>query len=222
MIVLPSAPTARLTEPRYQGLELGSGSGEVTRAMRDLGWSMTSVDCDIIHDADIIRKWEDLDPGEWLDVEFIWWSPDCSVYSTMSFPHGHFKNGIPQTDAAIAAEKSNLAALAFIEAVNPRWLIIENPRALMRTRWWIKEFDRNTVSYCQYGFDRMKPTDLFGRFPSKWMPKLCKNGDPCHTPAPRGSRTGTQGRNRQEIAKVPYALAYEIGEAIRDDWGWIP
>jgi hypothetical protein len=50
--------------------------------------------------------------------------------------------------------------------------------------------------------------------PKGWQPKsLCFNGNKkCHhEPAPRGSKTGTQGlKNNYERSKVPYNLCYEI------------
>ena len=59
----------------------------------------------------------------------------------------------------------------------------------------------------------MKPTDLFGNVPWLFIPKLCKNGDPCHTPAPRGSTTGTQGMSKTEAGKIPFELSFRIREA---------
>ena len=44
---------------------------------------------------------------------------------------------------------------------------------------------------------------------------MCKNGQPCHEAAPRGSRTGTQGlKNNYERSKIPYLLTREIIETI--------
>ena len=76
---------------------------------------------------------------------------------------------------------------------------------------------RHTVTYCQYEMDkepnerRMKPTDIWTNN-AKWVPQpMCKNGDPCHISAPRGSRTGTQGlKNNYERSKIPYDLCKEI------------
>ena len=36
---------------------------------------------------------------------------------------------------------------------------IENPRA--RMRWFMEDYPRYTVCYCKYGFNRMKPTDIW-------------------------------------------------------------
>lgn len=52
---------------------------------------------------------------------------------------------------------------------------------------------RYTVTYCQYGDTRMKPTDIWTNHPNPNFKPPCKNGDSCHVPAPRGAVTGTQG-----------------------------
>ena len=207
-----------------KGIELEAGSQAVSQAWRWLGIEMTTIDHDPTTNPDICCDWADLDPGDYQDVEIVWFSPDCRVYSVMSFPQGHFKDGVAVSEAAIQAEASNIAALAFIEAIQPSYWVMENPRALMRKRPWVQELDRFTVSYCQYRPGSMKPTDLFGVLPQSWEPKMCKNGDPCHTPAPRGSRTGTQGnQTAQERAIVPFGLAADIARcAIRDlHGGWV-
>ena len=56
----------------------------------------------------------------------------------------------------------------------------------------------------------MKPTDIWTNL--DWKPKaMCKNGQPCHEAAPRGSKTGTQGlKNNYERSKIPYFLSREI------------
>lgn len=64
---------------------------------------------------------------------------------------------------------------------------------------------------CQYGDARMKPTDLWCNHPNPKFKPPCKNGDPCHVSAPRGSRTGTQGlKNAIERARIPQELCKHI------------
>jgi hypothetical protein len=101
-----------------------------------------------------------------------------------------------------------------IKERNPRlgW-VMENPRALMRKMDFVQDLDRATVSYCQYGDSRMKPTDLFGEIPWLFEPKLCKNGDRCHVAAPRGSTTGTQGMSKTDAGRIPFELSFRIREA---------
>ena len=61
----------------------------------------------------------------------------------------------------------------------------------------------------------MKPTDVFSN-DFEWIPRgMCHNGnrDCHHEPAPRGSRTGTQGlKGNYERSKIPQELCYEILE----------
>ncbi len=81
-------------------------------------------------------------------------------------------------------------------------------------------FRRFTVSYCQYGDFRMKPTDIWTNF-IQWNPRpMCRNGATCHESAPRGSRTGTQGmRNKVVRAEIPLALFNEIFKQISEFGG---
>ena len=85
----------------------------------------------------------------------------------------------------------------------------------MRKLNLINPYELHTVTYCQYGDNRMKPTDIWTNV--NWKPKpMCKNGDSCHEAAPRGSQTGTQGlKNDYEKSKVPYELCQELIERIK-------
>ena len=58
---------------------------------------------------------------------------------------------------------------------------------------FMRGLPRYTVTYCQYGDTRMKPTDIWTNHPNPNFKPACKNGDKCHVSAPRGSATGTQG-----------------------------
>jgi len=81
--------------------------------------------------------------------------------------------------------------------------------------WEDMKHRRETVTYCQYGDSRMKPTDIWTN-DMGWTPRpMCKNGDSCHTPAPRGSQTGTQGlKGNHERSKIPPQLCEEIIKSI--------
>lgn len=70
---------------------------------------------------------------------------------------------------------------------------------------------RYTVTYCKYGDTRMKPTDIWTNHPNPDFIPPCKNGDPCHEPAPRGSQTGTQGlKNAMLKSIIPQKLCEHI------------
>lgn len=72
---------------------------------------------------------------------------------------------------------------------------------------------RYTVTYCQYGDTRMKPTDIWTNHPNPKFKPPCNNGDPCHVSAPRGSVMGTQGLTGSKLrAVIPKELCEHIVE----------
>jgi hypothetical protein len=102
------------------------------------------------------------------------------------------------------------------EQLKPTYgFLIENPRGMLRKLPPVQGLEQRTVTYCQYGDDRQKPTDIWGTV-ENWTPRpICKPGSDCHVAAPRGSRTGTQGLgNAKDRSMIPYGLGAEIREAI--------
>lgn len=57
---------------------------------------------------------------------------------------------------------------------------------------FMQNLPRYTVTYCQYGDFRQKPTDIWTNHPNPKFKPPCRNGAPCHERAPRGSKAGTQ------------------------------
>ena len=78
----------------------------------------------------------------------------------------------------------------------------------MRKMDFMHGLSRYTLTYCQYGDTRMKPTDIWTNHPNPRFKPPCKNGDPCHTSAPRGAKTGTQGL--VERSRIPRELCEHI------------
>lgn len=101
--------------------------------------------------------------------------------------------------------------LKLIEELQPKYYFIENPRGGMRKMEWMKGLSRYTVTYCQYGDNRMKPTDIWTNHPDPKFLPMCHNGDSCHVAAPRGSKTGTQGlKGARERSVIPQKLCDHI------------
>jgi hypothetical protein len=142
-------------------------------------------------------------------------SPPCEAFSVASIGH-HWGGGArqyqPKTTHAVLSQKIVEHSVKLVQAIKPPsgWMM-ENPRGVLRKLPCVAGLPRVTVSYCQYGDTRMKPTDLWGEVPH-WNPRpMCKNGDPCHEAAPRGAKTGTQGiHGAAERAVVPWALWDEL------------
>jgi len=203
--------------------DLFAGTGSATKAFEDAGHTVISVELDAgfkatLH-ADVTKlRAQDL-IEKYGQPDFIWASPPCTCFSVAAIGRHWISGGIkpePRTDAAKAAEKTVKATLKLIKALNPTsgWLI-ENPRGMLRKLPVLAKQPRHTVTYCQYGDDRQKPTDIWGVVPN-WVPReMCMPGDKCHESAPRGSTGGTQGRaNAKERSRVPYELGHEIMIAI--------
>ena len=154
--------------------------------------------------------------GGWPDI--IWASPPCTYFSVGSIGHHWHKDHTPKTKNAKHGIKIVEATARLIDYMRTFNLnlkyIIENPRGKLRKLNLLNPYKMKTVTYCQYGDTRMKPTDIWTNV--DWLPKsMCKNGDTCHESAPRGSQTGTQGlKNAYEKSKVPEELCKEILESI--------
>ena len=82
---------------------------------------------------------------------------------------------------------------------------------MLRTLPAMQRLHRVTVSYCQYGDTRQKPTDIWTNA-TWWKPRpMCAPRSRCHVSAPRGSRTGTQGIvGAIDRARIPASLFREI------------
>jgi len=196
-------------------LELFAGSRSVGKIAEQLGMEVFSSD--LIEFEGIHYPISILD----FDVtkvpfkpDIIWASPPCTGFSVAAIGH-HWSGGkgayIPKTETAKLGIELVRKTLEIIEHFQPTFWFMENPRGVLRKLDVVKGLNKQSVTYCQYGDERMKPTDIWTNS-IMWTPKpMCKNGDPCHVAAPRGSRTGTQGRaNAYERSKIPAELCLEI------------
>ena len=120
-------------------------------------------------------------------------------------------NLAPVSEYAKLCDKTNKHVVELIKELKPKYWFIENPRGGLRKMAFMKGLPRYTVTYCQYGDTRMKPTDIWTNHPSPNFNPACKRGDGCHEPAPRGSKTGTQGlKGAKERAVIPEKLCKHI------------
>ena len=145
--------------------------------------------------------------------DIVWASPPCTYFSVASIGHHWYPNHTPKTKEAVLGIKIVQKTIDLINILQPKYWFIENPRGKLRKLDVVKDLPiRKTVTYCSYGDNRMKPTDIWTNLDWKTKP-LCKNGnrDCHHKPAPRGSTTGTQGmKNSYEKSKIPSGLFEEI------------
>lgn len=206
-------------------LELFAGTRSIGKAFEAAGHEVYSVEWDKKHpnidwyaDIGMITAEDILERFGQPDV--IWASPDCTSYSIAAISHHRTKTEdslAPKSDYAKFCDKVNNHVLFLIKELAPEYYFIENPRGGMRKMWWMQDCvlpdngKRHTVTYCQYGDTRMKPTDLWTNHPDPKFKPMCKNGMPCHEAAPRGSKTGTQGlKGSVERSRIPEELCKHI------------
>lgn len=196
-------------------LELFAGSRSVGKAAEKLGMNVFSSDLIEFEGIHYPVSVLDFDVTKVpFQPDIIWASPPCTGFSVAAIGH-HWDGGkgayIPKTDTAKLGIELVKKTIEIINHFQPTYWFIENPRGVLRKMPFMQELKRNTVTYCQYGDERMKPTDIWTNS-DVWVPRpMCKNGDPCHVAAPRGSKTGTQGRaNAYERSKIPDELCLEI------------
>lgn len=202
-------------------LELFAGSRSISKAFEIRGhetfsveWNKNFENIDLYEDINNITSEDILKKFGRPDV--IWASPDCTTYSIAAISHHRKKNLEtgnldPISEYAKFCDKTNKHVLDLIRELKPKFYFIENPRGGLRKMDFMKDLPRFTVTYCQYGDKRMKPTDIWTNHPNPNFKPTCKNGDSCHEKAPRGSRTGTQGlKGSKERSIIPQKLCEHI------------
>ena len=195
-----------------------SGTGSSTKAFEDAGHTVIKVELDEYfeaHERDILQLTADYFIDKYGQPDFIWASPPCQTFSVASIRHyWTYEDGVakPKNQKTLDGIERVRYTLELIKELQPTigWLM-ENPRGMLRKQSVVAGLTRRTVTYCQYGDTRMKPTDIWGYLP-EWTPRaMCKAGMDCHKSAPSGSTTGTQGMKNAKIkSMIPYELGKEI------------
>lgn len=201
-------------------LELFAGTRSIGKAFEARGHKVFSVDWSETFEAidlyvDVLTLTPELIREKFGDPDVIWASPDCTTYSIAAISHHRRRepngNLAPISDYAKTCDQVNQHLLELIYALAPQYWFIENPRGGLRKMRFMQGLPRYTVTYCQYGDVRMKPTDIWTNHPAPDFRPMCHNGDPCHERAPRGAKTGTQGlKGHIERSRIPQALCEHI------------
>ena len=180
-------------------LDLFAGTRSIGKAFEAKGHEVYSIEWDERHeDIDWYADMFDVTAEEIIKrfgkPDIIWSSPPCEKFSVAAIgKHWHKGTNDPKTEETKEALRLLEHTVQLIKDLDPKYYFIENPRGKMRKVDVMQDLPRYTTTYCGYGDTRMKPTDLWTNHPDPKFKPACKNGDPCHVAAPRGSQTGTQG-----------------------------
>lgn len=201
-------------------LDLFSGTRSIAKAFEQKGHEVYTIDIDKIHKnidwyVDIMKVTAKDIINRFGGPDVIWASPPCTTYSVSAISYHREKTAdgllLPKTEFAKKSDELIQYTLDLIKKLNPMYFFIENPRGGLRKMPFMQGIKRYTVTYCQYGDKRMKPTDIWTNHPNPKFKPPCKNGDSCHEPAPRGSKTGTQGlKGAIQRAVIPKKLCEYI------------
>lgn len=204
-------------------LELFCGTKSISKAFEAAGWETFTVDWNKKFQPTLCADIGTLSAEDIIKLcggvpDVVWLSPDCTTYSVAAIGKHRKKNFVtdelePISEYAQECDRINSHIInVIINEVKPKLWFIENPRGGMRKMHFVRELPRFTVTYCQYGDSRMKPTDIWTNHAKPQFKPPCKNGSPCHEASPRGSRTtGTSGlRNKVERAIIPEQLCQHI------------
>ena len=162
-----------------RSLELFSGTGSISKIMRERGWETVTLDADPKAHPDIlcdIREWDFTEfPRNYFD--FCWASPVCTHYSIC--------RTVAKTPRDLEwADSLVQAALRIIEYFQPRkgW-VLENPQTgLLRQRSFMQDVpvicDQD---YCQWNSAEhpyQKRTRFWGVLPKELPSRKCDKNCP--------------------------------------------
>ncbi len=216
------APVIVCLEAKYEGclymkmiIELFCGTKVISDTFKQKGYKVFTLDNDKRHNPDLIKNILDFEvsdlPKEFQKPYVVWASPPCTSFSMASVYRYWDTRGKPSSYKTYIGLAIVKKTIEIIEELQPKYWFIENPRAMLRQQDFMLRLHRKSVTYCQYGSEYQKPTDIWTNA-FHWIPKkMCLPGDKCHKSAKRGQDTGIQALKDPVIkAIIPKELALEI------------
>jgi hypothetical protein len=204
-------------------LDLFAGTRSIDKVFEERGHECFSVELDKRHQnislyADVRTITAEYILENFGRPDVIWASPPCTTYSIAGISHHRRRNPKtgelePFSKFAHISDDLTKHVLKLIDELKPTYWFIENPRGGMRKMKFMENLPMYTVTYCQYGENRMKPTDIWTNHKNPNFIPACKQGMPCHETTPSGSKKGTQGIKDVVLRSViPYELCAHIAD----------
>lgn len=151
-------------------LELFAGSRSIGKAAEEAGHEVFSCDIEKFGDIDYVGDILEFDYSKVPFIpDMIWASPPCQGFSVAAIGKNWNHDNTPKTDSARLGMKLALKTIEIIKYYQPVTWFIENPRGKLRKMPFMKDLNIQTITYCQYGDTRMKPTDIWTNS-TTWIP----------------------------------------------------
>lgn len=199
-------------------VDLFSGLGGFSAAFRDRGWYVFTVDIEDRFEATQIENIMDIESRHLPHrADVVLMSPPCNCFSIASVSSHWNKDKTPKDSAKQAigyVEKS----LWLKDQLNPKFWILENPRGMLKN-----VFGEPVLKFYQamFGTSGQKATHFWGNMPKSFIDYVTEQQELQFfdwEPAPRGSKTGTQGLKDSALrAKIPYELSLKLCKAIETE-----
>jgi hypothetical protein len=170
-------------------LELFSGNGDISKAFNKVGFEIFRVDWSDKVEAELHTDIGSLNADGVIALcggvpEIVWASPDCTTYSIATHRHRTSVDGfLPHTEYATECDRTNTHLWSLIDELvklGTEYFFVENPRGRYRHMPFVKNRQRYTLTYCSYGRDSMKPTDIFTNHPNPKFKQMCTTNNPPH------------------------------------------
>lgn len=208
-------------------VELFAGTKSFSNVAKKLGHEVFAVELNSEFESDLCKDILEVQRKDLpKKIDILWASPPCTTFSVASLRH-YWINGKPKNAKTWHGISMVLKTIQLIKEImkdNPNLIwFIENPRGMLRKQEFMQVFYKNTISYCQYGDTRMKPTDIWTNCVTWKARPMCSPGDTCHESAKRGEDKGTQslgggGKNgARDRSKIPPELFHEIFQVINNE-----
>jgi hypothetical protein len=203
-------------------LDLFAGLGGFSAAFADAdGWEVVTVDIDERFEPDIRADMLDLRPADLPNADVVLASPPCTQFSLAASRFERVVDGEPQTPDARKSVALVYHTIGLVKALAPEYWFLENPQGYLRQ---VIGEPTGRVTYCQYGENYMKPTDLWGEHPLGFSYRSCSYGAACHeynTDGEHGGRGNFRDFTKRiddpaERAKVPRGLSDAILKAVEE------
>ena len=187
-------------------LDLFSGPRKsVSSIAKQLGYTTLSVDInekfnpDIVHDI-LTWNYKKYPPGYF---KVITASPPCTEFSRAKTV------GVRKLRYALKLVKKTLE---IIEYFKPKYFVIENPVGMLRHQKIMEHLSkfRNTVSYCKYGYNYRKDTDIWTNINANFL--ICRKGSYCSYKATNGSHSHTVQSGPRTLSNLTQIHTPDLGQ----------